>query len=81
MGENYSSLGELWKAFDGIEKTYCERIGLQNRGEILQNFEKDKLRAMAERVVKNVENRSALQMQAKDSEIDALKAIAVSDYV
>jgi hypothetical protein len=79
MGENYGSLEELWKAFDKIEQTFFSKINLPNKGDILHAFEKDKLRLMSDRVVKNVRTQGEMMAQSKESEIATLKEIIVSN--
>ncbi len=77
MGENYGSLEELWKAFDRIEEVFLAKIGLPNKGEILHKFEKEKMRLMADRVVKNINTQNSMLVQSKEVEISTLKEIIV----
>ena len=73
MGENYGTLEELWKIFGRIEQSYYASIDLPTRGEILQQFEKEKLKLMAERVVKNIQTQNSMLIQSKEIELDNLK--------
>ena len=77
MGENFDSLEELWKAFDKIVETFMTNVNVVGRGEILQKFMKEKLRVMADRVVKNINTQSSMIVQSKESEIATLKEIIV----
>lgn len=78
VGENYGTLEELWKAFTNIEQVYFSKIGLARRGEILVAFEREKLRPMVERVVRNVQNQDAMRLQNCEAEIATMKEVAVS---
>ena len=47
MGANYNSLEELWKDFDNIENEFFKRFGMNTRGDLIHQFEKEKLRLMS----------------------------------
>ena len=78
MGENYGTLEELWKVFERIEDAFYSKVQIPNRGEILQKFEKEKLRLMADRVVKNINIQSSMLIQAKEIELDNMRTALVS---
>jgi hypothetical protein len=77
MGENYGTLEELWKVFERIEDAFYSKVQIPNRGEILQKFEKEKLRLMADRVVKNINTQNSMLIQAKEIELDNMRTALV----
>jgi len=77
MGNTYSSLEELWKAFDSIENSCINKIGVPNKEQILHNFEKTKLRLMEEQIAKNLHSQNIEREQTKQLEIEKLNAIIV----
>lgn len=80
MGENYGSLEELWKVFGRIEDAFYAKVEVPSRGEILQKFEKDKLRLMTERVVRNINTQNSMLIQAKEIELDNMKTALVKQH-
>lgn len=77
MGENYGTLEELWKAFDKIEEIYFSKVKVANRAEILHNFEKEKIRLMADRVMKNVNTQNEMLLHTQEAENTTLKEMIV----
>ena len=77
MSNTYSSLDELYKAFDAIEKPCINKIGAINKGWILHNFEKEKLRLMAEQIATNIRCQNIEEEQSKQQEIENLSKTIV----
>jgi len=77
MGVNFESLQDLWNAFNKIEEAFFEKFNTPTAGDVYYKFEKEKLRGMTSRVIKNITSQSSLRIQAKDSELERLKEVSV----